>query len=156
MELIAACLTCKTISGAMQSARPYMPSCAVLVYTGKAIKGRRDQYLVATKFGVTFTFTEKVSLAACIDNSRVFCTDLASSPVLCSLYLVFCSNVLQGPIPSGVNGKREYVRKAVEDSLKRLDIDQIDLYYQHRVDRTVPIEETWAELKVINSTLSKI
>lgn len=47
-----------------------------------------------------------------------------------------------------VHGSSEYVRQAVEGSLKRLDIDHIDLYYQHRVDRTVPIEETWAELKV--------
>ncbi|CAL8463587.1 g3121 [Coccomyxa elongata] len=46
-----------------------------------------------------------------------------------------------------VCGSREYVRSAVEGSLKRLGIDQIDLYYQHRVDRTVPIEETWTALK---------
>lgn len=45
-------------------------------------------------------------------------------------------------------GSREYVRSAVKGSLKRLGIDQIDLYYQHRVDRTVPIEETWTALKV--------
>ncbi len=48
----------------------------------------------------------------------------------------------------GVHGSPEYVRSAVEGSLKRLGIDQIDLYYQHRVDRTVPIEETWKALKV--------
>lgn len=42
----------------------------------------------------------------------------------------------------GINGKPEYVRKACEDSLKRLGVDHIDLYYQHRVDPTVPIEET--------------
>ncbi len=42
----------------------------------------------------------------------------------------------------GINGKPEYVRKACEGSLERLGIDTIDLYYQHRVDRTVPIEET--------------
>lgn len=41
-----------------------------------------------------------------------------------------------------INGKPEYVRKACEDSLKRLGVDHIDLYYQHRVDPTVPIEET--------------
>ncbi|EIE27641.1 aldo/keto reductase [Coccomyxa subellipsoidea C-169] len=46
-----------------------------------------------------------------------------------------------------VHGSPEYVRSAVEGSLKRLGIDQIDLYYQHRVDRTVPIEETWKALK---------
>ncbi len=42
----------------------------------------------------------------------------------------------------GVNGRPEYVRSACEASLKRLGVDHIDLYYQHRVDRTVPIEET--------------
>jgi len=42
----------------------------------------------------------------------------------------------------GISGKPEYVQQACEASLKRLGIDVIDLYYQHRVDRTVPIEET--------------
>ena len=42
----------------------------------------------------------------------------------------------------GINGKPEYVRKSCDDSLQRLGVDVIDLYYQHRVDITVPIEET--------------
>ena len=42
----------------------------------------------------------------------------------------------------GVNGRPEYVRKACDASLARLGVDHIDLYYQHRVDKTVPIEET--------------
>lgn len=42
----------------------------------------------------------------------------------------------------GINGQPEYIRKAVDNSLERLGIDQIDLYYQHRVDPNVPIEET--------------
>ncbi|MBM9459406.1 aldo/keto reductase [Nocardioides sp. zg-536] len=42
----------------------------------------------------------------------------------------------------GVNGHPDYVRRAAEASLQRLGVDHIDLYYQHRVDRTVPIEET--------------
>ena len=42
----------------------------------------------------------------------------------------------------GVNGRPEYVRKSCDASLQRLGVDHIDLYYQHRVDRTVPIEET--------------
>ncbi len=42
----------------------------------------------------------------------------------------------------GINGKPEYVRQACEGSLQRLGVDVIDLYYQHRVDTTVPIEET--------------
>jgi aryl-alcohol dehydrogenase-like predicted oxidoreductase len=42
----------------------------------------------------------------------------------------------------GVNGRPEYVRRAADASLQRLGVDHIDLYYQHRVDKTVPIEET--------------
>ena len=70
---------------------------------GKAIKDRRDQVVLATKFG----------------NQR-------------------------GPNGErlGINGKPEYVRSACDASLKRLGVDHIDLYYQHRVDSTVPIEET--------------
>ena len=70
---------------------------------GRAIKGRRNQVVLATKFG----------------NERA--ED--------GTYL-------------GVNGRPDYVRKACDDSLRRLGVDHIDLYYQHRVDRTVPIEET--------------
>jgi len=70
---------------------------------GKAIRGRRNQVVLATKFG----------------NQR-------------------------GEDGSflGVNGRPEYVRKSCDGSLQRLGVDHIDLYYQHRVDRTVPIEET--------------
>ncbi|ESW19184.1 hypothetical protein PHAVU_006G103400 [Phaseolus vulgaris] len=46
-----------------------------------------------------------------------------------------------------VKGTPEYVRSSCEASLKRLDVEYIDLYYQHRVDQTVPIEETVGELK---------
>ncbi|KAL4637485.1 hypothetical protein ACB092_03G080500 [Castanea dentata] len=46
-----------------------------------------------------------------------------------------------------VNGTPEYVRSCCEGSLKRLDVDYIDLYYQHRVDTSVPIEDTIGELK---------
>src|ERR1700685_2038714 len=42
----------------------------------------------------------------------------------------------------GINGKPEYVRSACEASLRRLGVEHIDLYYQHRVDKTVPIEDT--------------
>ncbi|MFL5481473.1 MAG: aldo/keto reductase [Gemmatimonadaceae bacterium] len=71
---------------------------------GRAIKGKRDKVLIATKFG----------------NVR----DPKTKAFL------------------GVNGKPEYVRQACEASLKRLGIDTIDLYYQHRVDRNTPIEDT--------------
>src|SRR3989442_15209653 len=51
---------------------------------------------------------------------------------------------VRGPDGSfrGVNGRPEYVRAACDASLKRLGVDTIDLYYQHRVDPSVPIEET--------------
>ncbi len=70
---------------------------------GRAISGRRDRVIVATKFG----------------NVR-------------------------GEDGSflGISGRAEYVRKACEGSLRRLGIDHIDLYYQHRVDHSVPVEET--------------
>ncbi len=42
----------------------------------------------------------------------------------------------------GIDGSPDYVRRACDDSLRRLGVDHIDLYYQHRVDKTVPIEET--------------
>ena len=45
-----------------------------------------------------------------------------------------------------VNGKPEYVRSCIEASLKRLNVDVIDLYYQHRVDPNTPIEETVGEM----------
>jgi aryl-alcohol dehydrogenase-like predicted oxidoreductase len=70
---------------------------------GKAIAGRREEVVVATKFG-----NERRE-----DGSWV-----------------------------GINGRPEYVRSACDASLQRLGVDHIDLYYQHRVDKTVPIEET--------------
>ena len=70
---------------------------------GRAIKGRRDEVVLATKFG----------------NMRTEDGGFA-----------------------GVNGKPEYVRKCCEASLRRLGVDTIDLYYQHRVDPNTPIEDT--------------
>jgi aryl-alcohol dehydrogenase-like predicted oxidoreductase len=70
---------------------------------GRAIAGRREEVVLATKFG-----NERGE-----DGSWL-----------------------------GVNGRPDYVRKACDASLRRLGVDHIDLYYQHRVDRTVPIEET--------------
>jgi aryl-alcohol dehydrogenase-like predicted oxidoreductase len=70
---------------------------------GRAIRGRREQVVLATKFG-----NERAEDGAWL----------------------------------GVNGRPEYVLKACDDSLRRLGVAHIDLYYQHRVDRTVPIEET--------------
>jgi aryl-alcohol dehydrogenase-like predicted oxidoreductase len=70
---------------------------------GRALQGRRDQVVLATKFGIVRDGGGNIT---------------------------------------GINGRPEYVRQACEASLRRLQVETIDLYYQHRVDRTVPIEET--------------
>jgi aryl-alcohol dehydrogenase-like predicted oxidoreductase len=70
---------------------------------GQVISGRRDQFVVATKFGIRRG-----------DN----------------------------PAERWIDGRPEYVREACDASLKRLGTDYIDLYYQHRVDQKVPIEDT--------------
>ncbi|MGB7640105.1 MAG: aldo/keto reductase, partial [Terriglobales bacterium] len=75
---------------------------------GRAIKGKRDSVILATKFGIVR------------DPSN--------------------------PQKRGVNGKPEYVKQACEASLKRLGVEHIDLYYQHRVDPDTPIEETVAAM----------
>jgi aryl-alcohol dehydrogenase-like predicted oxidoreductase len=71
---------------------------------GRAIKGKRDEVILATKFGIV--------------------RDPANSQ------------------KRSVNGKPSYVKQACEASLKRLGVEHIDLYYQHRVDPDTPIEET--------------
>ena len=53
-------------------------------------------------------------------------------------------------LPDGtrkINGNPEYVKQACDASLKRLGIETIDLYYQHRVDKSIPVEETWGAMK---------
>ena len=71
---------------------------------GRAIADRRDQVVLATKFGIVRDPTD--------------------------------------PTARGVNGRPDYVRRACEHSLRRLGVEHIDLYYQHRVDPRTPIEET--------------
>jgi aryl-alcohol dehydrogenase-like predicted oxidoreductase len=71
---------------------------------GRAIKGRRGQVVLATKFGIVRDPGDATS--------------------------------------RGVNGKPDYVRRSCEGSLRRLGVETIDLYYQHRVDPATPIEET--------------
>ena len=77
----------------------------------RAIKGRRNRFFVATKFGIV------------------------RNPA--------------NPQSRGANGSPEYVRKSVEGSLRRLGIDTIDLYYQHRVDKNTPIEETVGAMSLL-------
>ena len=72
---------------------------------GRAVAGRRDEVVLATKFGVDRR-----------DGGRA------------------------------VDGRPDYVRHACDASLQRLGVDVIDLYYQHRVDTTVPVEDTWGAL----------
>jgi aryl-alcohol dehydrogenase-like predicted oxidoreductase len=74
------------------------------VLVGRAIADRRDEVVLATKFGIV------------------------RDP--------------DDPTARGQNGRPEYVKQAAEASLKRLGLDHIDLYYQHRVDPATPIEET--------------
>lgn len=74
------------------------------ILVGKAIAGRRDEVVLATKFGIV------------LDPAQ--------------------------PTYRGVRGDPDYVRQACDASLARLGVDHIDLYYQHRPDPTVPIEET--------------
>jgi len=76
---------------------------------GRAIAGRRDEVVLATKFGIVLNPDD--------------------------------------PGARGVNGRPEYVRSSAEGSLQRLGVDVIDLYYQHRVDPDVPIEETVGAMK---------
>jgi len=71
---------------------------------GRAIKGKRDQVVLATKFGIV------------------------RDP--------------KNPNVRGFSGKPEYVRQSCEGSLRRLGVETIDLYYQHRVDPNTPIEDT--------------
>jgi len=71
---------------------------------GRAIRGRRHEVFLATKFGIMRAEND--------------------------------------PNVRGINGRPEYVRAACEASLRRLGVDVIDLYYQHRVDPATPIEET--------------
>ncbi|UFS96979.1 aldo/keto reductase [Nocardia huaxiensis] len=73
---------------------------------GRALAGRRDKAVVATKFGIVWG----------ADGSM------------------------------GARGDAAYVKQCADESLSRLGIDHIDLYYQHRVDPNVPIEETWGAL----------
>ncbi|WP_240521669.1 aldo/keto reductase [Amycolatopsis vastitatis] len=72
---------------------------------GRAIAGRRDEVVLATKFGIVWN-----------DGAM------------------------------GARGDAEFVKQSCDESLRRLGVDHIDLYYQHRVDPDTPIEETWGAL----------
>jgi aryl-alcohol dehydrogenase-like predicted oxidoreductase len=75
---------------------------------GRAIKGRRDEYVIATKFA------RRMDEAVPGEMSTI----------------------------GRLDGSAEHVRNSIDGSLRRLDVEHVDLYYQHRVDPNVPIEET--------------
>ena len=74
----------------------------------KAIRGKRNEYIIASKFGWEIDDNDKLTWA--------------------------------------INGKKDYVKKSIERSLKNLNTDYIDLYYMHRLDKGTPIEETVAAM----------
>ncbi|KIM25517.1 hypothetical protein M408DRAFT_331083 [Serendipita vermifera MAFF 305830] len=67
-----------------------------------------------------------------------------SKVFICTKFGIYFTNDSRG---TDISGKPEDVRKWCEESLANLQVDYIDLYYQHRVDRSIPIEDTWRELK---------
>jgi aryl-alcohol dehydrogenase-like predicted oxidoreductase len=81
------------------------------ILVGKAIKKRRREVFLATKFGIVRS--------------------------------------AENPDVRGVNGRPEYVRSACEASLRRLGVETIDLYYQHRIDTKVPVEETVGAMAIL-------
>ena len=84
---------------------------------GRALKGRRDKAIVATKFG----------------------WDLSHGAV------------------SGTNSRPEHIREVADASLLRLGIDHIDLFYQHRVDRAVPMEDVGAvDVKISDDDMARL
>jgi aryl-alcohol dehydrogenase-like predicted oxidoreductase len=80
------------------------------IFLGRVLKGRRDEVILCTKFGLIYDFRK-------------------------------------GPMVP--DSRPEAIRASCEGSLKRLDTDRIDLYYQHRIDPNVPIEEVWGELSLL-------
>ncbi|KAG8755311.1 hypothetical protein FRC14_004153 [Serendipita sp. 396] len=107
----------------------------------------RQVLKVAVEEGCTFIDTSNVYGPPMGKNERLIGTllqdpEFRSKVFICTKFGAYFSE--EG---LGLSGKPEYVRQCCEESLKNLQVDHIDLYYQHRVDRTIPIEETWGELK---------
>ena len=95
----------------------------------------------ALDLGVTFLDTADMYGAQFGENEQLVGRAIADRRDEVILATKF-ANVVREDGTRGVNGRPEYVRSAIEASLARLNVDHIDLYYQHRVDKTVPIEET--------------
>ncbi len=94
----------------------------------------------ALDLGVTFLDT--ADMYGPFTNEQLVGTAIAGRRDEVQLATKFGNERLPDGTHVGINGSPEYVRAACDASLQRLGVDHIDLYYQHRVDQTVPIEET--------------
>ncbi|HLL69691.1 MAG TPA: aldo/keto reductase [Micromonosporaceae bacterium] len=88
------------------------------------------------------TFIDTADMYGPFTNERLVGTALAGRRDQVALATKFGNERLPDGTRLGINGRPEYVRAACDASLQRLGVDHIDLYYQHRVDQSVPIEET--------------
>jgi aryl-alcohol dehydrogenase-like predicted oxidoreductase len=95
----------------------------------------------ALDLGITFLDTADMYGARFGENEQLVGRAIAARRDEVTLATKF-ANFVREDGTRGVNGRPEYVRSAIEASLARLNVDHVDLYYQHRVDKTVPIEET--------------
>ncbi|GAB2745902.1 aldo/keto reductase [Nocardioides pakistanensis] len=94
----------------------------------------------ALDLGVTFLDT--ADMYGPFTNERLVGRAIAGRRDEVQLATKFGNERLPDGTRLGINGKPEYVHRACDASLERLGVDHIDLYYQHRVDKTIPIEET--------------
>jgi aryl-alcohol dehydrogenase-like predicted oxidoreductase len=99
----------------------------------------------ALELGITFFDT--ADIYGPYVNEELITSELASVRDDVIIATKFGHEVLPDSGGVRINGRPEYVRAACDASLSRLGTDYIDLYYQHRVDRNVPIEETWGAMK---------
>jgi aryl-alcohol dehydrogenase-like predicted oxidoreductase len=95
----------------------------------------------ALELGISFLDTADMYGAQFGENEQLVGRAIADRRDEVTLATKF-ANFVREDGTRGVNGRPEYVRSAIEASLARLNVDYVDLYYQHRVDKTVPIEET--------------
>jgi len=99
----------------------------------------------AIELGVTFLDT--ADMYGPFTNERLVGRAIADRRDLITLATKFGNERAEDGTRLGVNGRPDYVRKACDESLQRLGVDHIDLYYQHRVDPDTPVEETWGAMK---------
>ena len=93
------------------------------------------------------TFLDTADMYGPFTNERLVGRAIADRRDQVTLATKFGNERAEDGTRLGVNGRPEYVRKACDASLERLEVDHIDLYYQHRVDPEVPIEETVGAMK---------